>query len=450
MAETTPPPAVDTAARPVASRRRLIAARILTVVAILLVVVSVLANYVKREALDESQFRDTSRALVADPVIRDQVAAVLVDQLYASVDVSGALQERLPEDLQQLSGPIAGAVRELADRSARRLLERPRTQDAFVRLASAAQRQFVAVLDGEERIVETSGGEVVLDLRPLVLELGDRFAIVPDLESRIPEGAARVTILESEQLGTAQDVTKALRFVADWVWVLALAAAAGAIWLARGRRRRELRANAIGLLIAGLLILIVQALVGRYLVDELVRTESVRPAVAAVYEILADVLRGAGWTAIIIAVVAFGGIWLTGPGHRAVGTRRALAPYLRRPEIAYGTLVVAYLLLLWWQPTPQFGFLRMVVILFVLAVLGLEVVRRQTAREFPDVEPGSLLDALRGAVGRRTARRRAEPEGAAGELERLARLHAEGSLDDVEFAAAKARALGVPVGTGAP
>jgi hypothetical protein len=56
---------------PVASRRRLIAARALTVLAIVLVVVSVLANFVKCEALDESQFRHTSRELIANRTLRD-------------------------------------------------------------------------------------------------------------------------------------------------------------------------------------------------------------------------------------------------------------------------------------------------------------------------------------------------------------------------------------------
>jgi hypothetical protein len=106
---SSPPTASDADPRPVASRRRLIAARVLTVLAILLVVVSVLANFVKREALDESQFRDTSRELIADPRVRDQVATTLVDQLYANVDVSAALQERLPPNLQPLAGPIAAS-----------------------------------------------------------------------------------------------------------------------------------------------------------------------------------------------------------------------------------------------------------------------------------------------------------------------------------------------------
>jgi hypothetical protein len=170
-------------------------------------------------------------------------------------------------------------------------------------------------------------------------------------------------------------------------------------------------------------------------------SDSVRPAVARVYAILTDLLRGAGWSGIIVALVALFGVWLSGPRPRAVASRRALAPYLRRPEIAYSALVVGYLLLLWWRPTPQFGFLLNVVVWFALAVLGLEVLRRQAAREFPDTEPDELFATLRGVLGRGRARRGVESEAA--DLERLARLHADGALDDREFAAAKARLFGV-------
>jgi hypothetical protein len=425
---------------PVASRRRLIAARVLTVLAALLVFVSALANFVKREALDESQFRHTSRQLIADKTVRDEVAVTLVDQLYANVDVASLLRQRLPANLQPLSGVIAGVARDASVRSAQRLLEQPQVQDAFVAASSHAQRQFVAVLDGNHTLVETSGGKVVLDVRPLVLDLGDRFSIVSNLQSRLPENAGRVTILESDQLKSAQDATRLLRFVADWIWVFALAAAAGAVWLARGRRRNEVRALAIGLLLAGVLILIARSLIGRYVVGHLVTTESVRPAAAAAYSILTDLLKGAGWTAIIVAFVALAGIWLSGPRPHATAARQELAPYLRRPEIAYSTLVVGYLLLLWWRPTPQFGFLLTVVIWFALAVIGLEALRRQTAREFPDAEPKHLSEALRPLVAQFEARRRTES--AANELERLADLRREGLLDDSEFKTAKARLLG--------
>jgi hypothetical protein len=434
-----PEPAVPAETR--ASRRRLVLARLLTVVAIILIVISVLANFVNREALDNSRFRETSHALIADDTVRNQLAQTLVDQLYSNVDVAAALRQRLPPNLQGLAGPIAGATRDVADRSAERLLERPRVQDGFVNASSTAQRQLIAVLDGNTRRLQTTGGKVVLDVRPFVLELGARFSFIPDLSQRIPEGKARITILESDQLKAAQNATKALRFTANWIWVLALAAAAGAVWLARGRRRNEVRALAIGILIAGILILIVRTMIGRYLVDHLVASDSVRPAVARAYAILTELLRGAGWSAVIIAVVAFFGLWLSGPKPRAVATRRALSPYLRRPEVAYGALIVGYLLLLWWRPTPQFGFWLNVIVWFALAVLGLEVLRRQAAREFPDTEPRGLIDTLRDIVGWRPGLRKtvADP---ADELERLARLRAEGALDEAEFAAAKAQILG--------
>jgi hypothetical protein len=327
------------------------------------------------------------------------------------------------------------------------MLERPRVQSVFVTAATAAQRELVAVLDGDTRYLQTTGGNVVLDLRPLVLDLGARFSFVPDLEGRIPEGTARVTILRSDELETAQRGTRALRFVADWIWVLALASWAAAIWLARGRRRIEVRAIAIGVLLSGFLILIVRRLLGRYLVDHLVVSDSVRPAVASAYSIITELLRGAGWTGVILGVIAVSGAWLAGPGRRAVAARRWLAPHLRRPEVAYGGLVIAYLLLLWWKPTPQFGFLLDAFVFFVLAVVGLEALRRQTAREFPAADAGDMLAAARGAVTRAWARRGSQ--GTIGDLERLAQLHAAGALDDAEFAQAKARLLGGG-GAGAP
>jgi hypothetical protein len=85
-----------------AGRGRIVLARTLTVIGILLVVVTILANFVKRTALDESHFRDSARMIVADPTIRDQLALTMVDALYSNVDVQSALADRLPKDLKGL------------------------------------------------------------------------------------------------------------------------------------------------------------------------------------------------------------------------------------------------------------------------------------------------------------------------------------------------------------
>src|SRR5687767_7697224 len=150
---------------------RSLLARLLVVLGVALTVVSVLADFVKREALDRSTFRQTAEELIGNDAIRDEIAATMVERLYLRVNVSKELQDQLPQNLKPLSGPIAGVSRELADRAAREVLERPRTQRVFVAAASTAQGQLIAVLEGDTRVVETSNGNVVLDIRPLVLEL---------------------------------------------------------------------------------------------------------------------------------------------------------------------------------------------------------------------------------------------------------------------------------------
>jgi hypothetical protein len=361
------------------SRTRIILARILTVVGILLVVISVLANYVKREALDESHFRTTARQLVSDRTITDQLALTLVDQVYSNTDVAGTLEEKLPPNLQQLAVPLAGLARNAADSAAKELLTRPKVQELFVAAASRAQRLFVAVLDSDTTRLQTTNGDVVLDLHPILLRLADRFNID---DSKISPTAGQITILQSDELKTGQRLTRALRFVANWIWALALVAWAGAIWLARGRRRLEIRAIAIGFLAAGFLILIVRGLSERYFVNHLIKSDSVRPSGQHAFEIITDLLKGAGWTAVIIGIVAMVGVWLSGPGRRAGQARQALAPHLSGAGI-YAATIGGYLLLLWWRPTPQFGYWLNVLIFFVLLMIGTEVLRRQLARERP-------------------------------------------------------------------
>ena len=62
-------------------------------------------------------------------------------------------------------------------------------QQLFVTASSAAQAQFIAVLEGDTDVVATTNGNVVLDIRPLVLKLGDRFQFVS--EPRRPHPAGR-------------------------------------------------------------------------------------------------------------------------------------------------------------------------------------------------------------------------------------------------------------------
>ena len=366
------------------SRTRIISSNILVVLGVLLLVVSVLANFVKREALDSSSFKSTSRALIADPKIQTALASTMTDQLFANVDVTSTLQARLPPILQPLAGPIAGGVHELVPQAAEQILQRPKAQELFVQASGRAQQQVVKVLEGNGKTLQTTNGVVVLDLRPLVIALGDRFNLLKNLTTQIPVGATQITIMRSNDLKTVQDITQALKVVADWIWVFAILAWAGAIWLVPGRRRETVRAIAIGFIVAGLIVVIVRSLASTYIVNHLVVSDTVRLAADDAVSIVTRTLAAAGWTVFAVGVIALAGALLAGEGRRETAARRALAPYLARAGLAYAGLFVAFLLFVWWSPLLG---LRNILILAVLAIVGFEVFRRQTAREFPQAAP---------------------------------------------------------------
>jgi hypothetical protein len=358
-------------------------ARLLTVLGVLLIVISIAANFVERQALDNDEFEETARQLAVDPAIQEQVAATMTEQLFANVDVQAALEQRLPPAQQGLAGPLAGALRPVSERLAVRLLERPRFQELWVTALSGAQRQVLRVLDDKARFAETEGGVVVIDLRPLLVELTDQLAIVPDLSDRLPDDAGVITIFEAEQLETAQRATRLLRFVADWIWVLALLCWVAAVYLARDRRK-EIRAIAWGFVAVGVLVLALRRVAGNYIVDKLTESPTQEDSVEASWAILTRLLADAGWAAIGLGVIALVGVWLVGPSRRGTEARGWLAPHLRRPEVAYGVAAALFLALLVWSPISYIERPITIVVLAALAALGVEFLRRKAARDFPD------------------------------------------------------------------
>ena len=201
------------------SRARVVGARVLTVLAIVLALVGMVAYYVAHTALDEDGFTTVSRNMIENDAIREQVANTAVDALYANVDVETAIADRLPPAQKGLAPVLAGLSRSGADRAAPAALERPRVQQAWVATTTATQRQLVRLLDDKAKFVQTDGGKVVLDLRPIVIQLGDQVAVVGRLAEKLPESAGKITIIDESQLETAQTITRILRAVANWMWL---------------------------------------------------------------------------------------------------------------------------------------------------------------------------------------------------------------------------------------
>lgn len=361
------------------SRTRVVGARALTVLAILLALVGMLAYYVAHTALDEAGFETVSRNMIENDAVRTQVANTAVDRLYANVDVEAAIADRLPPAQKGLAPVLAGLSRSGADRAAEAALERPRVQNVWVETTTATQRQLVRLLDDKTKF-QSEGGKVVLDLRSIMIQIGDQVAVIGRVAEKLPDSAGKITIIDASQLETVQTITRVLRAVANWMWLVALAVAALAIWLARGRRRIELRALAIGLLLVGLLMLAVRRAAGGYLVDHLAKDDSVKPAVRDAWSILTQVLADRAWVWITLGVVTLVGVWFVGDTRRAIQARRAAQPTLENRWATYGIAGGCLLVLALIAPLFTRGWVASLVML-ALVIVGVEVIRSIVQRE---------------------------------------------------------------------
>jgi Short C-terminal domain len=439
------------------SRRRL--PFVLIGIASLLVFVAIFALWANRQLLDTENWTDTSSELLEDDAIRGQVAVFLVDQLYANVDVQAGLEEALEGTFSPragaLAGPASGALKDLAVRGTDTLLGRPRPQELWEEANRRAHDRLLDVVEGGGEVVSTEGGAVTLDLKALLGQTADRVGVGGRAEAAIPEDAAQITIMESDQLELFQDAVRFLRAAAIVLVVLALGLLALAVYLAAGWRRQALRAAGFGLILAGTGALVARSIANGAVVDALASTEAVRPAVEAALSISTSLLVEAASATIAYGVVLVGAAWLAGPTAWATATRRTLTPYLREPRLAYGALAVIVLILLAWGPTPALRQPVQALALVALLALGVEVLRRQTAREFPDTSREESRERIRerfegigrwvrGGLAPASNRRGngADTADRLEQLERLGRLRDAGVLDVPEFEREKARLLG--------
>jgi hypothetical protein len=461
--------------------RRQALAVTLIVVASMLAFLAIFAIWVNRQMLNTDNWTRTSTQLLEQPVVRDQVAARLTDELFASVDVQQALRNVLPPRADALAGPVANALRTQVEKTARKALARPDVQARWADANRTAHEQLLAVLAGGGSTVSTDGGRVVLDLRQLLAQLQQQTGVGGRLRKVLPASATRITLFQSRQLESAQRAVRILRPLPVVLIVASLGLFAAAIAVAPGWRRRAVRAYGIGFIAAGAAALLVRLVAGDEVVGSLARTAAAEPAIREVWTIATALLVEVAVATLIYGAVMVLGAWVAGPAAWATAVRRVVAPYLRSPAIAYAALALVVAGLIWWEPTPAWRNAPMLLILIALLAAGVEGLRRQVIREFPTAtreaaarrrrerwERFWTASRRRGATARATARETASRtmqstssalaagrESAASrfssssssgdarleELERLGRLRQAGVLNDDELRAEKERIL---------
>jgi Short C-terminal domain len=446
--------------------RHRITVRILVVIASILAFLAIFTSWVDRQALNTDNWVDTSGKLLEDEAISDAVATYSVDQLYANVDVSALLKRRLPKDLQPVASPAAAGLRALSVRGAERGFQSARVQTLWKQANRVAHTQLVAILEGKSETVSSQNGKVVLDLRPIVLQIADRLGLKKQVNQAISKAQAngrlkpsfgQLEIADSDQLDTAQTITKILRGLA-WLFSLGSLALFGvAVYLAAGRRWLVVLGYGLGLIAAGLAAIALRAAAKGLVTDSLAKTEEARVPVQHAWDIGTALLHSIASSVIIFGVLFVIASFLASPAGAAASIRQALAPTLRdRKGLVWSIFAaVALLALIIWPPDGTRG-LVITLVLIALAGVGLEALRRKTENEFPGAKRGDWMQAMRERASRASAgagRRissamrglsegERDPEDA--KLDRLARLgelKEKGVLTATEFREQKKKIL---------
>ncbi|HET7759656.1 MAG TPA: hypothetical protein VFK62_07015, partial [Gaiellaceae bacterium] len=148
-------------------------------------------------------------------------------------------------------------------------------------------------------------------------------------------------------------------------------------------RRKILLGAGVSILIVGLLILVVRRFAGNYLVDQLTNNPDAKKAVTASWAIGTQLLRNVGENAIIYGLVVIFAAWIAGPSRPATWCRRVSAPTIRNhPVVLYCAVTLVLILVLLAGPTDGQRVYPLL-ILFALAYVGTEWLRRRTVHEFP-------------------------------------------------------------------
>ncbi len=346
--------------------------------ALVLMLISSLTVWAKRQALDTNRWVNTSGRLLENEQIRDAAAEQMVNALFNQTDIQQRVTAALPPDLKPLAGPATGLVRQAAIPAAERLLASSAVQDLWREANRLAHEQMMKILDGnEDGLVSTTGGDVVLDLHPLVLRLATRVGLSAD----IPPDAGKITLIESSKLKDAQGAVQFIKFFSVLMVFVVLALLVLAVYLAGGFRREALRGIALGLVVVGLLVLAARRVTGNIIVGDLT-SPSTYDVGNAVWIIGTSLLKGIALALIGYGLVLLAGVWLAGGTRLAVWCRARSAPFVRgHGWMVWAGVAVLFLLLLVWNPVEATRQFWGIVLILASVVIGVEALRRQIVRE---------------------------------------------------------------------
>jgi putative effector of murein hydrolase LrgA (UPF0299 family) len=387
---------------PKRTRGRTIASWVLIVLACLLAILSVVVVYARNELLNTDTFVATVAPLAKSPAVQHTVATKVSDSLVAKTDIEQRVKNALPSQAGFLANPISGAVQTATYTITLKLVQSSQFQRLWEQAVRKSHDQLDNVLLGNKvGAFQSTNGTVTVDLTQ-VEDAAKKQLSAHGLSvfNKVPNyTGAPLVLFQSDQLAKLQRWIRFLNHLALALPIVSLLLFAGAVLLARDRRRGLVHA-ASGLALS-MALLLVAANVGRNQYLSSLKVGQARDTTAAIIDTVDAALLDTVRTVLVLAtvvavaavVVGLGPVrrwmhertmpsWLTGgPVHDTVAAHRR--------AFQWGVLVLGLVVLvLWNQPTVKVAVIIVLVTLFVVMLVGLYGGRRTTAETPTAIGPG--------------------------------------------------------------
>jgi hypothetical protein len=370
---------------PKGPRWRRISSWVLVVLACLLAVVSVLVVFARNQLLNTNAYVSTVAPLASNPAIQTQVATRVSDELIARTNLQARVKSALPAKAGFLVTPITDEVQKATYSITLRLVQSPKFEKLWTDANRASHKQLVAVLTGtQEGAVSTKDGKITIDLGKVEVTVKKELTAKGiTVFNKIPAvKGLNFVLFQSNDLVRIQKLVKFLNKLAVVLPIITLLCFAGAVVLAKNRRRGLVRVG-VGLALSMAVILVAIAVGRNQYVSGLKPPQSPQAATAVIDTVTANLRDGVRLILILAALLAIGALvagnawirskvgdkgkpgWATGgPFHDFVALHRKA---LQWTVLALGLVI----LVIWSNPTTLVAVVVVVITLVVVGLVGL-------------------------------------------------------------------------------
>jgi hypothetical protein len=263
------------------------------------------------------------------------VSAYVADQVVTVLQVQQRAQNALPPQGQFLAVPITDVVRQYAQKGVAKAMSTEQFQQAWIAVNSAAHTQVVAALRSQSKAVTITNGTVTLNLLPVITQglqtvrqqiaglLPEQVQLPPPrsteevqqgiqklsqaLGVQLPPNFGQVTLFQSDQLATAQQVVRALDMFSILLPVITIVLLAAMLLLSVDRRRTLIQLG-IGIAIVFVLAKIVIGLLQQQIVAAVANPTAKEIIQPVIERALSYLFTSTTWLlvlGVVVAVVAF-------------------------------------------------------------------------------------------------------------------------------------------------